>query len=207
LVVIAIYLHYSDRSDTTKPMQTAKDVLGDLDVLTEIFEHIERFFGRLEEYAEVPTMMEAIKDVIVKIMVEVLGIFAILTREISKGRASESITDRTSSIADRDTVRFFKNYLKRLIGRKDIEGALKKLDRLTDVESMTAVVQIWKSVHNIESGVEGANKKMDDANKKMDELLRKLAEGRAGTFSMSVTHKCYLKPTSHMTSQQGKGSS
>ena len=35
--------------------------------------------------------MEAMKDIIGKIMVEVLGIFAIVTKEMKQGRASESI--------------------------------------------------------------------------------------------------------------------
>ena len=54
----------------------------------DIFERIENFFRRLEEYAEVPTT-EAMKDIIVKIMVEVLGIFGIVTKEMKQGRASE----------------------------------------------------------------------------------------------------------------------
>jgi hypothetical protein len=144
LVVIAMNLPYSDHSDT-EPTQAAKDVLGDLDVLMEIFERIEGFFRRLEEYSDVPKTTEAIKHVIVKIMVEVVGIFAILTKEIKEGTASRSITDRTSSVADRDAVRYLKKYVKRLIGKKDIEGALKKLQRLVEEEFMMAIAQIWKA--------------------------------------------------------------
>ena len=171
----------------------------------EIFERIESFFGRLEEYADVPTSpTEAIKHVIVKIMVEVLGIFAILTKEIKERRTSQSITDRTSSVADRDTVRFLKKYLQRLIGRADIDGALKKLQRLTNEEFMMAVVQILKVVSGIQSGVEGATKKIDALDRKLD---RKFVEARAGTFSTSATQKCHPKPTFHTTSRRGKESS
>jgi hypothetical protein len=138
LVVIPTNLPYSDHSDT-EPTQAAKEVLGDLDTLMEILERIESFFKRVEEYADVPKTTDTMKQVIVKIMVEVLGIFAILTKEIKKGRASESTTDRTSSIADRDTVIFLKKHLKR---RKDIEGALEKLDGLVRREFMMAVLQI-----------------------------------------------------------------
>ena len=72
----------------------------------DILERIESFFRRLEEYAKVPTIQtEAIiKHVIVEIMVEVLGIFAILTKEIKRGKRSQSTTDCTSSVADRHTV-------------------------------------------------------------------------------------------------------
>jgi len=70
--------------------QTAKDVLASQDTLICIFERIEGFFRRLETYTDVPTM-EAMRDIILKIMVEVLGIFGIVTKEMKQGRASESI--------------------------------------------------------------------------------------------------------------------
>jgi hypothetical protein len=114
LVVIAINLPYSDHSNI-ESTQAAKD-LGDLDAPMEILERIANFFRGVKEFADVPATTEAMKHVIVKIMFEVLGIFAILTKEIKQGRASESITDCTSSVADRDTVIFLKNYLKRFIG-------------------------------------------------------------------------------------------
>ena len=66
-----------------------KDIIASRDAIVDIFERIESFFRRLETYTKVPTT-EAMRDIIVKIMVEVLGIFAIVTREIKQGRASES---------------------------------------------------------------------------------------------------------------------
>ena len=58
--------------------------------MTDIFEHIEGFFRRLEAYAEVsPTA--AMTEVIVKILVEVLAILAIASKKIKQGRPSESI--------------------------------------------------------------------------------------------------------------------
>ncbi|KAH9009443.1 hypothetical protein EDB84DRAFT_1195937 [Lactarius hengduanensis] len=54
----------------------AKDVVASQDALIDIFERIESFFRRLETYTEVPTT-EAMKDTIVKIMVEVLGILGL----------------------------------------------------------------------------------------------------------------------------------
>ena len=68
--------------------QAAKDVGAAQDALIDIFERIENFFKRLETYTEVPPT-EAMTDIIVKIMVEVLNIFAIATKEIRQGRTSE----------------------------------------------------------------------------------------------------------------------
>ncbi|KAH9001948.1 hypothetical protein EDB83DRAFT_2324510 [Lactarius deliciosus] len=79
---------YSDCSDTERT-QAAKDVAASQDALIDIFERIESFFRRLEEYSEVPTT-EAMKDIIVKIMVEVLGIFGTVTKEMKQGRTRRS---------------------------------------------------------------------------------------------------------------------
>jgi hypothetical protein len=59
-------------------------------VLVDIFVHIEGFFKRLESYTEVPPTA-AMTDVIVKIMIEVLSILAIATKEVKGGRPSELI--------------------------------------------------------------------------------------------------------------------
>ena len=59
-------------------------------MLIGIFVRIESFFKRLESYTEVrPTA--AMTDVIVKIIIEVISILAIATKQIKQGRSSESI--------------------------------------------------------------------------------------------------------------------
>ncbi|KAH8985159.1 hypothetical protein EDB92DRAFT_2116823 [Lactarius akahatsu] len=68
----------------------SKDVAASHDVLIDIFERIENFFKRLGAYTEVP-QTTAMTDVIVKIMVEVLSIFAIATKEIRQGRAKKFV--------------------------------------------------------------------------------------------------------------------
>ena len=54
----------------------------------DIFERIEIFSRRLEIYTEVPQTTEMM-DLVIQIMVEVLSILAIATKEIKQGRASE----------------------------------------------------------------------------------------------------------------------
>ena len=68
--------------------QAAKDVRASEDTLIDIFERIEMFFRRLEIYTEVPPTKEMM-DTIVKILVEVLSILGIATKEIKRGRLSE----------------------------------------------------------------------------------------------------------------------
>ena len=54
----------------------------------DIFERIESFFRRLEIYTEVPPTTEMM-DTIILIMVEILAILGIATKEIKEGRMSE----------------------------------------------------------------------------------------------------------------------
>jgi hypothetical protein len=54
------------------------------------------FFKRVETYTSVPPT-DAMTDIIVKIMIEVLNIFAIATNEMRQGRASALL----SAILDR----------------------------------------------------------------------------------------------------------
>ena len=68
--------------------QTAKDATSSRDKLIDIFNRIERFFHRLEIYTGIiPTA--AMRDIIIEIMVEVLTILAIATKEVKRGRMSK----------------------------------------------------------------------------------------------------------------------
>ena len=68
--------------------QAAKDVRASQDTLMDIFGRIENFFRRLEMYIEVPRTAEMV-DTIILIMVEVLSILAVATKEMRQGRMSE----------------------------------------------------------------------------------------------------------------------
>jgi len=68
--------------------QEAKGVPSSQESLIDVFERIEYFFRRLDVYTAVPPTPEMM-DMMVKIMVEVLSILGIATREIMQGRTSE----------------------------------------------------------------------------------------------------------------------
>ncbi|KAH9165684.1 hypothetical protein EDB89DRAFT_2133058 [Lactarius sanguifluus] len=111
----------------------AKDAVASREALIDMFEQIESFFKRLETYTEVPTT-ESMRDIIVKIMVEVLDILAISTKEIKQGRTIREI-------------------FRKLIGRTDIEDALKRLNKLTQEEARMAIAQVLKVTHHVDNGV------------------------------------------------------
>ena len=71
-------------------LQAANDASASRDKLINILNHIELFFRRLEIYTGI-TLTTAMTDMIVEIMVEVLTILAITTKEVKCGRFSELI--------------------------------------------------------------------------------------------------------------------
>jgi len=68
--------------------QAAKDVRASREALMELFNRIEFFFRRLEIYTEVPPTT-AMTEMLVQIMVEVLMILGMATKEAKSGRSSE----------------------------------------------------------------------------------------------------------------------
>ena len=127
---------------------------------------------------------DAMKDIMVKIMVEVLGIFGIVTKEMKQGRASELIPGGAFRITNRNS----EKYLKKLIGRRDIDDALSRLDRLTQEEARMATAQVLKVTHRVEDGVKRVDDKVTDVDCKVNLAIE-------GTFSTSATRTCHRKPT------------
>jgi len=119
------------------------------DVLIDIFVRMESFFKRLESYTEVPPTA-AMTDVILKIMIEVLSILAIATKEIKQGRSSKQIDLHILFALDS---RSLEKFLKKLVGQNDIEDALKKLDTLTMEESRMAIAEILNVTHRVDDNV------------------------------------------------------
>ena len=58
--------------------------------LVDIFERIGNVFKRLETYVELPPTSE-LMDIIVKVMVEILFILALVTKDIKRGKLSELV--------------------------------------------------------------------------------------------------------------------
>jgi len=84
-------------------------------------------------------------ETIVKILVEVLAVLAIATKEIKQGRPSESIHNNRLSFAHVD----LEKYLKKLVGKNDMEDVLKRLDLLTQEEAQMATAEVLKIANGI----------------------------------------------------------
>ena len=68
--------------------QAAKDARASQETLIDIFERMEMFFRRLEIYTEAPSTMEMM-EMTTQMMVEVISILGIATKEIRQGRISK----------------------------------------------------------------------------------------------------------------------
>jgi len=63
-------------------------------------------------------------------------------------------------------------FLKKLVGQKDIEDALKRLDRLTQEEALMAAAQILSLTHTVDNKVTGVGNKLKDVDDKMDVVVK-----------------------------------
>src|ERR1700744_2268118 len=96
------------------------------------------------------------KNIIVKIMVEVLSILGIVTKEVGQGRTSMSFPVDISFKIDPYVV----TYLKKLVGRKDVEDALQRLDELTQEEARMAAAETLAITRDIDDNVKGVDHKI-----------------------------------------------
>jgi hypothetical protein len=85
----SVYSHllYLRTGHLTSTSQAVRDTRASHGIIVEIFERMEFFFLRLEIYTEVPPTTE-MKEIILKIIVEVLSILAIVTKDINQCRMS-----------------------------------------------------------------------------------------------------------------------
>ena len=138
------------------------------DLLIDLFERIENIFRRLETYIEIPPTT-GMTDAIVKVMVEVLRILAIATKEIKQNRASElTFSDRSTLSANCSSEKF----LKKIMGRKEIEDALQRLEKVTVEEARMAAAEALKAIHGIGNQVGGEVHGVHDALKVVEDRMR-----------------------------------
>ncbi|KAH9037401.1 hypothetical protein EDB83DRAFT_2524665 [Lactarius deliciosus] len=157
----------------------AKDVAASTNALAELFERIGFFFNRLESYTEV-TPTAAMTNIITKIMVEVLTIFGVATKELRRGST--------------------KKFLKRLAGRTDLEDVVKKLDRLTQEEARMVLAEVLRITHSVRDEVNAVNGKVADVGDKVqcvDENVQIAIDDGKETKAMTKEAKSIIQQTAN----------
>ncbi|KAH9022772.1 hypothetical protein EDB85DRAFT_1895099 [Lactarius pseudohatsudake] len=112
-------------------LAAAKDVRASHDALVDLFERIQFFLKRLGVHTRISPTNDMV-EILVKIMAEVISILSIATKEMQQSRT--------------------KIYIKKLLGRTDIEDALKKLDGLTQEEVRMAITQVLQGIKKLQDG-------------------------------------------------------
>ncbi|KAN0105744.1 hypothetical protein V8E52_010703 [Russula decolorans] len=125
-------------------------VIDDYSALADFLESIGHFLNRLEIYSEIPPT-EAMNEMIVKILVELLSTLALTTKETKQGK--------------------LKKLVRKLSGEKKMEAMVQRLDRLTQDEARQTVPQILKVVHGL---VENMKVVVDDGEVSVDHLKKTL---------------------------------
>jgi hypothetical protein len=136
--------------------------------IVDIFARIESFFERLEIYTDVqPT--GAMKELIVRIMGQVLEVLGVTTKWIKQSPSSELVVVDIRRLTNRHPGKF----VKKLVGRTDIEDAMKKLDKLTQEEALMASAEAMKLVRSVDN--------------KMDTVIDSLQHVAYSSPSISLT--------------------
>ena len=138
---LVLNAHYSD----IQVYQTVKGVIDDYDTLVELFESIEHFLNRLDIYIKIPPTVIMV-EMIVKILVELLSILALATKQMKQGKSSESVFGDVLYYLTQCNA---EKLAKKLLGDKDIEAVLKRLDRLTQDEARITATQSLKVVYGL----------------------------------------------------------
>lgn len=88
-------------------------------------------------------------ELLAKIMVEILGVLALATQQINRGRFSEFVVANTSYLANHASEKF----TKKLLAENDVQAMLQRLDRLTTEESRMTATQIMEVVYSLFSNM------------------------------------------------------
>ncbi|KAN0107572.1 hypothetical protein V8E52_009987, partial [Russula decolorans] len=128
----------------------ASGVTSSYDTLLELFECLGSFLKRLEIYTTVPPNT-TMTEVIVKIMLELLSVLALASKQMKEGR--------------------FKKFTKKLLGESEIETVLQRLDRLTLDEARMTIAQTLGVVHGLVANVKAV---IEDGKASTDSIRRDL---------------------------------
>jgi hypothetical protein len=126
--------------------QGFKGTIDSYDALVDVFESIDHFLNRLDIYTRIPPTV-AMTEMVVKILVELLSTLALATKQIKEGKPSESVFRR--EVLYYLTQHIAVKILKKLLGDKDVEAVLQRLDRLTLDEARVTAAQTLEVVYGL----------------------------------------------------------
>jgi hypothetical protein len=139
------------------------DIAASHETLINIFERIHFFLQRLHNYIGI-AITNDFMELLGKVMAQILSILALSTKAIKERRISELVYSLLPFETDYEP----ETFLKRLIGRKNIEDALQRLDALTKEESLMALTRNVEVTHRIDTVIRDV-----DDNVKRPKMVRR----------------------------------
>jgi hypothetical protein len=125
--------------------QAAIGISASYDALVDLFECVGGFLSRLRIYIEIP-FSPSMAAIITKIMVEVLSVLSLATKQIKEGRFSTSFSIfYICLVCDFASEKF----AKKLLGASEIEDVLHRIDRLTLDEARMTGTETLQVVHGL----------------------------------------------------------
>jgi hypothetical protein len=106
-------------------------------------------------------------DTNIQIMAEVLSILGIATKEVGRGWLSKLFITNMSPLTERCS----EKYWNKIIGGNKMEGALKRLDKLTQEEARMATAEVLRVTHAIDEGIREVREQVISVDDKAVEVI------------------------------------
>jgi hypothetical protein len=161
-----------------------RDVVANYKMLIDLLERIHLFLQRLNSYTGIP-LTKDFTELLGKIMAQILLILALSTKAMTERRTSEPVHVLYSFLADCESEMF----LKKLIGRSDVEDAVLRLDSLTKEESLMAVAKNLEVIHDVKVLAEDIDDKVQ-AIDRVDQNVKVVKERTQSFPSLFIQVTC-----------------
>jgi hypothetical protein len=143
-VRIALLLSFWSLYDFN-PRQATVDIGASYDALFDLFKCVADFLTHLRAHTEEIPLPSTMSSMVVMIMVEILSVFAVATKQMTRERFRKWPDARRSSLANKGTEKF----ANKLRGEIRVAAILQKLDRLTLKEARVTVAPTLKVINEL----------------------------------------------------------
>ena len=149
LLSVRVPILFPSDDTHSRSNQAAAGISASYDSLADLFECVSNFLGRFQIYTEKVSLSPMMSDIMVKIMIDVLSVLALATKQINQGRFSKWRVAIPYSVIECGKEKF----TKKLLGESDVEAVLQRLDRLTQEEARLTVAHTLEVVHGLFSNL------------------------------------------------------
>jgi len=147
---------------------------------------------RLENYIKRPHTI-GMTDAIVKVLAEVLCVLAVATKGIKENCASKSIHGDRSTPS---TYSSSETFVKKLIGRSEIEDALQRLETVIEEETRMATTEVLKDMHEVKNTLNAFGDILQGVDERVKDIGHKDING-AQTHGKTTSHlyhaQCFMR--------------